>query len=411
MKRLEERLAKFGIMPGLERTQRICEALGRPQDCLETILVTGTNGKGSVTAALSSILTEAGHRTGAYYSPHISKYNERYKIDGKEITDEDFLPYEDMLLKLHDEGYEMTVFEALTAIAFRYFAERGCRYAVMEIGMGGQFDATNIANECASIITNAGLEHSEYLGKTVQEIARDKAHIIKKPGSVAVTGCTGQALAEVSARCQSVNARLKALDSDFSVRLKEARTDSTVFDYSGKNEFGALRISLAGRHQAKNAALAVAMAEELGVGEEMIRGGLAKTKHPGRLQIICREPLVVADGAHNPDGIRALVESMDIYPREKLVCVFSALKDKDYREMLSILAPICDEIIVNQIKSERAAPADEIAAAAKEYTKTQVVPDIASSVRLAKRKAGKKGMVLICGSLYMLGEAMLSGRW
>jgi dihydrofolate synthase / folylpolyglutamate synthase len=410
MKRLEERLAKFGIMPGLERTQKICEALGRPQDCLETVLVTGTNGKGSVAAALSSMLSEAGHRTGAYFSPHIIRYNERFKIDGKEITDEEFKPYEDMLLKLHDEGFEMTVFEALTAIAFRYFADRGCRYAVMEIGMGGRYDATNIAMERAAIITNVALEHTEYLGKTVREIARDKAQIIKNPKGAAVTGCSGEALDEVKDRAAAVGAGLLALGQDFSFTLKEARTDSTVFDYRGVGTYGSLRIALAGRHQAGNASLAVSAAESLGLGESAIRPGLEKARHPGRLQIVCREPLVVADGAHNADGMKTVVENLDLYPRERLICVFSALKDKDWRSMLMMIGPKCDEIIINRIQNERAESPEEIAKEAAIYTKATLMEDIAASVRLAKRKAGRKGMVLICGSMYMIGEAITVAR-
>jgi dihydrofolate synthase/folylpolyglutamate synthase len=411
MKRLEEKLSKFGIMPGLARTQKICEALGRPQDCMEVILVTGTNGKGSVTAALSSMLTAAGHRTGAYFSPHIERYNERFKVDGAEITDAEFAPYEDLMLKLHDEGYKMTLFEALTAIAYRYFADKGCRYAVMEIGMGGQYDATNIALERAAVVTNVALEHTEYLGKSIRDIAADKSFIIKNPKGAAVTGCVGEALEVVRKRAAEVGAPLIGLGSGgIGIAIKEARMDSTVFDYYGKGRYQSLSISLAGRHQAQNAALAIAVAEELGADEAAIRGGLAKTRHPGRLQIIGREPLIVADGAHNPDGIRTLAGSLDLFPRERLVCVFSALKDKDWRSMLAMLAPLCDSMVINQMDNPRAESAGEIAAEAMKHTEAEAVPDIAKSVQMAKRKAGKKGMVLICGSMYMLGDAMAAAR-
>ncbi|MCI0503911.1 hypothetical protein L0Y65_04330 [Candidatus Micrarchaeota archaeon] len=411
MKKLEEKLSKFGIMPGLERTQLLCEALGRPQDRMETVLITGTNGKGSVAAALASVLSEAGHRTGAYFSPHIERYNERFRVDGKDITDAEFAPYEDMLLKLHDEGYKMTLFEALTAIAYRHFADKGCRYAVMEIGMGGRFDATNIAMERAAVVTNVGLEHTDYLGKTVREIAADKAQIIKNPKGVAVTGCEGEALEEVKKRADEAGVRLLGLGSGgIGTTLREARADSTLFDYCGKGRYQALSVSLAGRHQAGNAALAVAVAEELGADEGAIRAGLQKTRHPGRLQIIGREPLIVADAAHNPEGIKALIQSLDLYPRERLVCVFSALKDKDWRSMLAMLAPLCDAMVVNQMEDGRAESADAMAAEAEKYTEAEAVRDISKSVQAAKRKAGRKGMVLICGSMYMLGEAMAAAR-
>jgi dihydrofolate synthase/folylpolyglutamate synthase len=406
MKRLEEKLVKFGIRPGLERIEKICEALGRPQDKMKVILVTGTNGKGSVVADLASMLTEAGFRTGAYLSPHIVRYNERFKIDGKEITDDEFEPYERELLGMHERGYEMTLFEALTAIAYKYFAEKGCEYAVVEIGMGGRYDATNIVEEEMAVITSVDLEHTDYLGSTVSEIARDKSHIIKNPRGVAVTGCAGEALMEVKKRAEETGTPLRTLGEDFGYTLLEARMDGTVFDFSGKRDYRKLFVPLAGRHQAFNAALAVAAAEELGLDEKAIRDGLGKVEHPGRLQVIGEKPLVVADGAHNPDGIRTLVKSLDIYPRKKLVCVFSALRDKDWQAMLSVLAPECDEVVVNQMGGERAEDAEDIAAEAKRYTKAEVVRDIGESVRTAKERAGKDGMVLICGSLYMLGEAM-----
>lgn len=420
MIRLEKELAKFGIRPGLERIERICVALGNPQDKLKVVLVTGTNGKGSVAACLSSILTAAGHKTGSYYSPHIFRYNERFRIDGKEIADAEFAPYEEMILRLHSEGFGMTLFEALTAIAYKYFADRGCEYAVMEIGMGGKYDATNIANEKLAIITNVDLEHTDYLGKTVSEIAYDKSHIIKNKKSrsgagetgglsgacAAITGCAGEALDMVGKRAQEVGVPLRVLGADFSFSLKDAMMEGCVFDYSGRNEYQKLFVPLAGRHQAANAALAIAAAEELGIGEDAIRSGLFRVKHAGRLQIVTKKPLVVADAAHNPDGMRTLVKSLDIYPREKLVCVFSALKDKDWKMMLSVLAPLCDEMIVDQMQGERAERAEDICAEAQAHTKAMVVRDIKESVRTAKRRAGKKGMVLICGSIYMLGDAM-----
>lgn len=432
MKRLEEKLARFGIRPGLERIEKICVALGRPQDNLKVILVTGTNGKGSVVAALSSILHQAGHKTGAYFSPHIVRYNERFRVDEKEISDAEFARYEEEILRLHDSGYEMTLFEALTAIAYKYFSDMKCEYAVMEIGMGGRHDATNIAMEKMAIITNVDLEHTDYLGKTVGEIAYDKSHIIKNPQGLAITSCEGEALDEVKKRAGEIGAPLRILGfvssarragelvpsgTWFRVSLKESLMEGCVFDFSleadrqcSEKNFERLFIPLAGKHQAKNAALAIAAAIELGIDENSIREGLKKTRHIGRLQIIEKNPLVVVDGAHNPDGIRTLIRSLDIYPRERLVCVFSALKDKDWKTMLSILAPLCDSMVINQMKNDRAEKADMIAQEALRYTQAEVVEDIASSVRAAKRKAGKNGMVLVCGSLYMLGEVLAKSK-
>ncbi len=410
MDRLEGRLERFGIMPGLGRTRKLCEALGDPQDSMEIILVTGTNGKGSVAAALSSMLTASGRRTGAFFSPHIHRHNERFRVDGAEISDDEFRRYEDLLLELNGQGYEMTVFEALAAIAFLHFHERGCTHAVMEIGMGGRLDATNVAQERLAIITNAALEHTEYLGRTVREIAADKSCIIKNPRGAAVTGCGGEALEEVRKRCAIVGARLREVSAGRDFALKSASPDGTVFDFFGRSELRGLFVPLAGRHQAMNCSLAAAAAEELGLGEDAIRVGLANTRHPGRLEIVGREPLVVADGAHNPEGIRTLVESLGIYPRRKLVCVFSALETKDWRAMIAVLAPNCDEMIVNQMPHHKAARAEEMAAEASKLTCSRAVPDIAESVLLARESAGSGGMVLICGSLYMLGAAIEAAR-
>jgi dihydrofolate synthase/folylpolyglutamate synthase len=411
MKELERRLGRFGIMPGLERIEKICEALGRPQDRLRVVLVTGTNGKGSITAALASMLTAAGYRTGSYFSPHLARYNERIRIDGREIADDEFAPYERKLLEMHDRGQEMTLFEALTAIAYAYFADRGCEFAVMEIGMGGRYDATNIAMEEAAVISNAELEHTEYLGETVAKIALDKARIIKNPKCFAVTGCSGIALDAVKARAGEVGARLMTRGKDFKVTVRETKIDGTVFDYERKGKiYERLSIPLAGKHQAANAALAIAVAEGLGTGETAIRNGLAKVEHRGRLQIIGRSPLVIADGAHNPAGVRTLVGSLDLFPREKLVCVFTALKDKDWRTMLSLLGPKCDLMVINQLPDARAESAGKIAAEAKRYAQAVVVKGVKESVELAKSEAGKRGMVLICGSLYMLGQVPGVGR-
>jgi dihydrofolate synthase/folylpolyglutamate synthase len=414
MLELERRLAKFGMRLGLERMEQICGALGRPQDRMKVILVTGTNGKGSVTAALASILASAGYRTGSYFSPHVVRWNERIKVDGQEIGNAEFASYEQKLLGMHDAGQEMTLFEALTAIAYRYFADKNCDYVVMEIGMGGRYDATNIALEEAAVITNVELEHTEHLGKTIGAIALEKACTIKNPRGFAVTGCTGAALEEVRARAEEVRREggsLLVLGKDFSVSVQEAKMDGTAFDYvHGPNRYGRLFIPLAGKHQVVNAALAIAVAERLGVGERAIRKGLARTAHPGRLQIVERgtrkKPLVVIDGAHNPAGMKALVESLGIYPRKKLVCVFTALRDKDWRPMIAMLAPWCERMIINQLSEDRAEKAETMAEEAAKYTKATVVEDIGESVRVAENEAGEGGMVLVCGSLYMLGEAL-----
>ena len=406
---LEKHLAKFGIKPGLERISKLCEALGNPQDKLRVILVTGTNGKGSVVSYLSSILKEAGYKVGSYYSPHLIKYNERFKINGKDISDREFKKYEKIVLGLFKRGYELTLFEALTAIAYKYFADKNCDYAVMEIGMGGSYDATNVANETLAIITNVDLEHTEYLGNSIEKIAEDKAGIIKTNNGVAITGAKEAALDRIKEKAREKDTLLKTLNENFFTKLKNANAKETNFDYIGENFYLNLTVPLLGRYQADNAALAIAAAEELGVEREAIRKGLAHAKNPGRLEIVNmanKKTFVVIDAAHNPHGMRELVANLNLFSYGKLICVFTAMKDKNWQEMLSLLAPRCDFLIANEINNERCENARAIVEYANNHTKAIAIKNVRESIRYAIKMAKKKDMILICGSIYMLGEAI-----
>ncbi len=401
---LEKHLAKFGIKPGLEHTRAICKALGNPQDKMKVILVTGTNGKGSVTSYLASILKEADYKVGAYYSPHLFKYNERFKINGNDISDRELKKYEKEILDLFRQGYDLTLFEALTAIAYKYFADKNCDFAVMEIGMGGTYDATNIASESIAIITNVDLEHTEYLGKTVEEIAKDKAGIIKN--KIAITTANGVALAMIKKRAEEKGATLKSLNENFFVKLKTANNKETKFDYVGENFYINLETSLAGRYQAKNAALAVVAAEQLGCEEDAIRKGLKNAKNIGRMQLLGKGPLILADAAHNSHGMKELIANLDLFDYEKLICVFTAMKDKNWHEILKLLAMHCDFLIANEIKNGRCEKAEQLAKEANKYTKAVAIKNVKQSIKFAKKMAKKKDLILICGSIYMLGEAI-----
>jgi len=277
---------------------------------------------------------------------------------------------------------------------------------VVEIGMGGSFDATNVAKEDIAIITNVAIEHSEYLGDTVAKIAADKAGIIKNENGVVITACSGEALEAIKARIAGKNTRLRALGQGFFARLKKADGHGTVFDYVGENYYLNLRASLAGRYQARNAALAVAAAEELGVEENDVRKGLENATNACRLETLGKSPLIVADAAHNPAGIAELAANLDIFKYEKLVCVFTAMKDKDWKQMLSVLAPRCSLMVMNEIKGGRGESAQALAKEAGNYTKALAAGSVAESIAIAKKAAGRKGMVLVCGSIYMLGQAL-----
>lgn len=407
---LEKKLTKFGIKLGLERINEFCDYLGNPQEKMKVILVAGTNGKGSVTAFLASILKEEGYKTGSYYSPHLKKYNERFQINGKMIGDVKLKKYEKMALDyIKKTKKELMMFEALTGIAYRYFADCNCDFAVMEIGMGGRYDATNVAEECISIITNIGIEHSEYLGNSIQSIAKEKAGIMKR--GIVITAAEETALGIIRSRADELKLKIKTINNDFFARPVETTDRHTVFGYIGESFYTKLETGLLGRYQAVNASLAIAAAEQLGVEESSIRKGLKNAKNPGRLEIINAryktrhpKPLIVIDAAHNSHGIKELVINLSIFRYKKLICVFGVMKDKNWQEMVSLLAPKCYEFIVNQINDRRAADAGEVAKYASQFTKTRIVKDPRKSLAKAKKLAKKDDMILVCGSIYMIGK-------
>ncbi len=400
---LEKRLARFGIKPGLERTQAVCKAMGNPQDKMQVILITGTNGKGSTASFLASILKEAGHKVGAYYSPHLFKYNERFKINGKDIGDRELKKYEKEMLEYIDAGYELTLFEALTVMAYKYFADKKCDFAVMEIGMGGKYDATNVANEVAAIITNVDLEHTEYLGKTVSAIAEDKAGIIKT-ASIVATAAEDEALETIKKIAKDKRMQIDILGASIFAENIKTTASETTFTYLGSNIYPNLKTKLLGDYQAKNAALAIDVAEAVSfdADEKAIRKGLLNAMNPGRLQVLSRKPLMVADAAHNVHGIKELIFNLNIFNYDRLICIFGCMKDKNWREMLNLLAPHCDNMITTEIESERSANAEELADFA--HCNATAIKDVKMAIRQAKKTAGKKDLILMCGSIYVLGE-------
>ena len=272
----------------------------------------------------------------------------------------------------------------------------------MEIGMGGSLDATNIAEECISIITNVDLEHTEYLGGTIEQIAREKSGIMKK--GICITGAHGNALGIIKKESENRNLQLRVLNEDIFAKIVSASDKKTIFNYVGHEFFNGLETRLIGRHQVSNAELAVAAAEELGIEEDAIRSGIKNAKNPGRLEIVSHNPSVVLDGAHNPHGIRELIGNLDLFRYDRLSIVFAAMKDKDWKEMIRLLAPHCDWFIATQPKGERAEDAKKVAKEAGAYVDSIAEKNLKKAIAIAKRHAGKKGMVLICGSLYLIGE-------
>lgn len=362
---------KFYINLGLERISQVLHLLGNPQDKLKCIHVAGTNGKGSVCAIISTILTDAGIKTGLYTSPHIFNYTERIKINGVDISKEDFANYVFNICDVADKNnIHLTEFEILTAVMFKYFADNNVEVVVLETGLGGRFDATNVikSNLC-SIITHIDLDHTERLGNTKSKIAFEKAGIIKPNCPV----FTSEGYEEIKDKADEVN----------SLFVMVAPFEDTT------------NLSLKGTCQQANLSLALAAVRQLfpQISEASIQNSLKNVKHPCRFQL-CRDDLIV-DGSHNPNGIMALRESLDLYyPNKKRCFVFGCLRNKDYKKMMEILFSRGDEIYFYHFNNKNSCTIEELQEAcefpSKEFKSFDELP--------------KDSLKIICGSFYMLNE-------
>ena len=411
-----ESLGKFGIRPGLERIAALLEQLGHPERRFRSVHVTGTNGKGSTTAMIAAVLAEAGLRTGMYTSPHLVDYPERMRLNGADIPRAEFAR---VLAETRAAAGKMTAagqenpteFEVLTAAAFLWFAQAGADIVVVEVGLGGLLDSTNVILPEVSVITNVTLEHTDRCGGTVEEIAVHKAGIVK-PGVPVVTGAAGSALAVIEAAAAKAGAVCEALGRDFAVTDSAFKDGWQSFGLTGRDGSAAsYRVRLPGRHQADNAALAVRACRILGrteprVTEEAIRKGLALAAWPGRFEILPGKPAFVLDGAHNPDGIRTLRRTLDeVFPGCDTVFLFGVLADKDHAEMARLLFRNRDRVVVVRPHSDRAAGVDGIAREAAGFVShVETADTIAAGLEQARRLAAPDGIVCAAGSLYMIGE-------
>jgi len=413
------RLRRFGWRPGLHTIERLMEVLGAPQTAFPTIHVAGTNGKGSTSAMIAAMLQAAGHRIGLYTSPHLQSFTERIRIDGQPISEEAVAALTAELQAVCARHFDSAVdvphptfFELTTAMGFLYFQRQGVDAAVIEVGLGGRLDATNVLTPRVAAITNIAVEHEEYLGRTLPEIAREKAGILK-PGVPAVTGAEGEALAAIREVAAERRAPLTELRASYAWTVRESDIDGQRFDLQGPaRRYEGLVLPLAGRHQVENGAIAIAAVELLeGRGlradESAIRDGLRTTRWPGRLQMIRERPRILLDGAHNPAGIQVvaefLAERRDSLGR--LTVVFGVLRDKNWPAMLGPLLPLADEIILTRPPSDRAA--DPVAIAASLGSRTvETAPDVAEALRRARSRGGVADTVLVTGSLYTVGAAL-----
>jgi dihydrofolate synthase/folylpolyglutamate synthase len=407
-------LGKFGINLGLGRIEKLLDLMRRPEGRFKTIHVTGTNGKGSTTAMLAAILQAAGLRTGMYISPHLTDYTERFQINGRPISREAFAEAIAYTRRFVDEmtaaGWEHpTEFEVLTAAAFYYFAAAGVDYAVIEVGLGGLLDSTNVIVPEVAVITNVTLEHTDRCGSTIREIAGHKAGIIKQ-GVPVVTGAAGDALAIIEAAAADRKAPLLALGRDFSAEAGgcEGWRQLVTITSRRRGSLGSFRLALLGRHQAANAALAVMAAQVLSGREERltpaaISAGLAAARWPGRFEVFPGQPTVVIDGAHNPDGAAALRAALDeVFPGQAVVFLMGILADKDIAGITGALVRPVDSVIAVRPQSDRAADPQQVTAGLA-AARVETAASIAAGLERARALAGPAGLVCVAGSLYLIG--------
>lgn len=415
----------------LEQMRVLVSALGHPERRLQSVLIAGTNGKGSTAATLASIVQAAGYRTGLYTSPHLIRINERIQINREPISDAEFaMIYERVdaiaqsLVARGELPWHPSFFEILTAMMFEYFASAAVELAVLEVGMGGRLDATNVADPSLSIITDIDFDHQKFLGNTLPEIAREKAGIMRPgvpvvllPQHPQVNETLGREIMDRNARPVSAVKYMPPLTPDaakYHAGAESAATHYFPLEVMGKEI--ALDFPLAGRHQLRNLALAVAAAEQLNqtglrIRSEDIEAGVRNTRWPGRFEVIPAEPgspEVVLDVAHNPAGAWALRSALSsLYAEAPLTFVFGAMKDKAISEIAEILFPLAERLIVTHADSPRAATTEEIASVAA-HTQAEIIqePTVASALERASRLAGSNGVIVITGSIYIVGAAL-----
>ncbi|HHV97393.1 MAG TPA: bifunctional folylpolyglutamate synthase/dihydrofolate synthase [Clostridiaceae bacterium] len=404
---------KFGVKLGLENIRRLLEMLGNPHKELKYVHVAGTNGKGSTVTFISSILIESGYKVGIYTSPYVERFTERICINGKEIPEEDLARITEIVkekvTEMVEQGYNHpTEFEIITAIAFQYFYEQNCDIVVLEVGLGGRYDSTNIIDTpLVSVITSISFDHMKFLGNTLTQIAREKAGIIKENGNVVLYPQSEEVEKVIEEAAAQTHSRLFKADFN-TIKLKSFGIDGQIFDYS---TFLDLKIKLLGRHQLKNAAVAITacqlLKEEMkNITDETIRQGIAKARWKGRMELMCKDPVFFIDGAHNEDGVKVMVDTLEEYfPQNRKIFIMGVLKDKEYTKMVKTVAQIAYKFYTVTPLSDRALSSNELAAIIKMYCDNVVICDkIIEGVEKAVNEAQENDVICAFGSLYYIGE-------
>ncbi len=406
---------QYGIKLGLNRIKKVLSQLGNPQEKVSFVHIAGTNGKGSVCRFISSILSSEGYKTGLYLSPHLIDFRERFQLNNTVIKKECFAAIvtriRPLIEQCKDEGIQLTYFEICTIIAFLFFADENVDYAIIEVGLGGRYDATNVIRPMVSVITNVSLDHQKQLGKTVQEIAFEKAGIIK-PHGVVVTAAKNDALEVIQSICEGNTASLNVV-TDKMITVEETSFAHQTIAFHGVFDDYLVTTHQLGLYQPINIAVSITAIETLQqqgvfVSKESIYKGIQQMNHPGRMQLVCKHPFFLLDGAHNVDAMKQVVVSVNkLFTFNRLILIFGAMKDKSIREMLTEILPITDIVIVTKPNQKRAAKSEDIAHCILEIDKSKqimVTNFVVDAYHKAFEIAKKDDLILGTGSLFTVGE-------
>jgi dihydrofolate synthase / folylpolyglutamate synthase len=407
---------KFGINPGLDKIEAVCARLGNPQLNYRTIQITGTNGKTSTTWMTRSLLSASGLKVGCYTSPHLHSYRERITIDGVPISKDAFAKAVESILpqleKVKAESGELTEFEILTAVAVYYFNSVKVDAAVLEVGLGGRWDATSVVSPDVAVITGISLDHTDRLGDTIEQIAWDKAHIIKDGSRPVLGRMPVAALKVVEERCAMFGAKPARFEEDYSITGVEIiKNEGSKFDLRGiYKDYSHIDLAVFGEYQIANFSLAIAVCEiflNAAINEEALKMTAQTIKCPGRFELVSTQPSIVLDGAHNPEGMQMVVDGLSkSFDFDKLYVILAISSDKDIEKMIQILANKADMVLLSQNNSYRSATPTVLAdIALKLGNSYSIEPDLTNSIKHVLAFARDVDLVCITGSLYTVADA------
>ncbi len=413
-------LQKQGIKLGLTNTKKLMSILGEPQNSFRCIHIAGTNGKGSTATILASILSKSRFKVGLFTSPHLASFTERIRIDGNPITESDVMTLtSDIHKSIARVDIKPTFFEFVTAMAFHYFAINNVDWAVIETGMGGRFDATNIIQPDICIITNISLEHGEYLGNSTTEIAFEKAGIIKPQAPVITASKLPGVIKQLSDIASECASEIHVYDRDFKSSLLSIDSKHITFNYNGYESYKNLSMPLSGKHQIYNASLSIRACEILrqkgvSIPDTAIKNGLLDVNLEGRLELVSQIPPIILDSAHNPEAAAALADSIkELFSDKKITLIIGVMKDKDIEGILKPLIQITESVILTKPEGERAALPEKLRENIMNLKKTStnhvpssitITHSVAEALDLAKAEWQKESIILVTGSFYTTGE-------